>query len=321
MKSIFKLAMWLIGALTLATSCQSNLMPDNVSDQTSQTDLAELRSLSGDLKGLILLDELLFNISHPMAPEEYITITNVSDQTIDVAGLSIGITTDFTTARRYYKYQNFEYVYASQVYTFPSGRGNTKIKPGESLKVARWAEDFRNRRGRYDNRDARFEVFIQPNDGSPSVTEDTGKPDMDYFSHFQAWHTQLDGSAGIFLIQYNRDGSASESNIKEYISRRVEYGLPHPKAPNEPRLNLSGVKIPAKWIIDAFQARPKTGAPQVHNLFPTTVVPNNAYFVMPLKYDEFNDAKLCKGIKVKRIGSGVNLKNTQSPKDDFKAVY
>jgi len=220
-----------------------------------------LTKISTSLEKSFVLNELYFNGDSNgdwdyIYYESYLTITNVSDQTLYADGLSIAICGDYNSVASdgndpMPQYLKRDSVVITQLYTIP-GKGRTyKVEPGASLVLAHSAinhkldADGREDAAKPNSIDlsgADFEFYVPYEYAMTTDNPEVPNMIVDYAMN-QAFNWGYNGQTPIMLVHLNN--ADKERVLRNKVNLAIPYGYSS--------MMLDHLVLPASCIIDGVE--------------------------------------------------------------------
>lgn len=206
-------------------------------------------------KGFVI-EEVYYN--PPLTPEgkngstgeQYIKITNNSDEVLYADSLAIVESHDNTSNKKEYT-TNFmqQYTLAKAVYMIPGNGKTHPVEPGKSVIIANNAQNHsQNNTNSVDLSGANFEVYDQSPNPKYQDPDNVEVPNLDkYYASsktFQVFNQQ--GNTALLLIKMPK----SKADYLAQNKVTVEFNITAPKTGEVIKKNSEQYMIPHSWVLD-----------------------------------------------------------------------
>lgn len=163
---------------------------------------------------------------------QYIELFNNSDETVDIAGLYIGLVESNSPTPAYKLGKTPDYIYLKQVFRFPSNQEKTKVAPGASVVIANSAVNHAES-GEIDLSGADFEA--KDASGKTHNNDNVARMELIYtaFSSMTNMSLTQGGPCSVVLFKTDEDVASWESVYADGKSSGTKQ-----------------LKTPVKYIID-----------------------------------------------------------------------
>lgn len=187
--------------------------------------------------------------------DQYIKITNNSDQTLYADGLAIA-ESKFTSSLMYTLSPDIreEAVTIQAIYAIPGNGKEHPVKPGESLiltdKAINHIEGFGEEKGNpnsFDLSNADFEWYDETDGATTTDIDNPNVPNLDkIYSYTKTiWILSMQGNRSYFLVRMPKDVSKAKF-LAEY---KYDYSFRMPNIDRD--VKQSEYKVPNSWVVDA----------------------------------------------------------------------
>lgn len=270
-------------------------------------------------KGFVI-EEIYYN--PPLTPEgktgntreQYIKITNNSDEVLYADSLAIVESHDNTSNKKEYT-TNFmqQYTLAKAVYMIPGNGKTHPVEPGKSVIIANDAQNHsQNNTNSVDLSGANFEVYDESPNPKHQDTDNVEVPNLDkYYAStktFQVFNQQ--GNTALLLIKMPK----SKADYLAQNKVTVVFSTTAPATGEVKKNNLEQYMIPHSWVLDGVNLGIKDAVKWL--LLPETI---DAGFT---GWQDTRSDKTSKGLAVRRKtiqeGERTYLQDTNNSANDFE---